>query len=405
MTTMVHDDLLHPDVIADPHTYFQHLRDTDPVHWNHLWNGWVMTRYDDVAAAFQDPRLSADRITPSLNRLSPGKLEERRTIYTVLSKWMAFNDPPIHTRLRMLMNKAFTPKAISRLEPRIGEIADQLLTQLDSKTQVDVVSEFAYLVPVLVIADLLGIPVDDRDLIKGWSDDLMLLVFGAVDVSDRHARAEKGLQEMHAYLSQMIEDRREHPKDDLLSSIAAASEGEDVLTTDEAVAMCTLLLFAGHETTTNLIANGVLTLLRNPAELARLRQDASLLPSAVEEILRFEGPSKSLIRIAKESFELRGKSIQEGQRVLLVQAAANRDGEQFDHPNRFDVARSPNSHLGFGRGIHYCLGAPLARLEGEIAIGRLIARFASMHLGETEVQWQPTLINRSLKQLLVEVHA
>ncbi|WP_158736405.1 cytochrome P450 [Alteribacillus sp. YIM 98480] len=397
----IQDNLMDPSVISDPYTYFAEIRTNDPVHWSDDFGGWIVTRYEDVAFAFQDQtRFSAERVTPS-RKASEKKKKELASTYNVLSHWMVFNDPPKHTRLRLLVNKAFTPSAVEKIKPRIVEISNELLDEMANNEKADIIKDYAYALPILVISEMLGLPKNDRDKIKKWSDDLMLLVFGAVDVPDRHEKAQKSLQEMYDYLHDIASKRRENPQDDLISAIAFAGDGGDKLTTDEIISTCSLLVFGGHETTTNLIANGMMSLLTHPQAYKELKDNPSLISSAVEEFLRYEGPSKAMIRIAKEDLELGGKKIKQNERLLLVQASANRDPAKFTKPDKLDITRHPNQHLGFGRGIHYCLGAPLARVEGEIAIKQLIQRFPQMTLEDVQIEWQPTIINRALKRLPV----
>ena len=397
-----HDDLLHPDVIQDPYTYFHRLREEDPVHWNEKFEGWVLTTYEDVSKAFHDTRLSSERMKPSV-KMEKKKAEELAATYSLLSKWMVFNDPPKHTRLRMLANKAFTPKAVSELQPRILEITNELLDQIAERESIDFIKDFAYSLPILVISDMLGLPPEDRDKLKKWSDDLLLFVFATND-PDRHTKAKDSLEEMVSYLEHIIQERKKNPRNDLITAIAHAGEQGDKLTDEEIIATCVLFVFGGHETTTNLLTNGILALLTNEAEFDKLKNDPSLMSTAIEEFLRYDGPSKAMIRIAKEDVRIGDKTIREGDRLLLVQAAANRDPEKFSNPNQLDITRHPNPHLGFGRGIHYCLGAPLARLEGKIGIEQVIRRFPNMQLATNQVEWLPTLVNRGLKGLPVLLH-
>lgn len=396
---MIHDNLLHPEVVNDPYTYFRHLREFDPVHWNEEWGGWILTRYDDVLAAFQDSRLSSERISPP-KKMSDNRANEYASTFSLLSKWMVFNNPPRHTRLRNLVNKAFTPREIKKMEPKIIEITDELIEKLEGP-EIDVLADYANTLPILVISEMLGLPYEDRLLIKEWSDNLLLLVFGALDVPDRHERAQKSLKEMVNYLESAIEERKKRPREDLLTKIIQANDSGDLLTSEEVISTCTLLVFGGHETTTNLIANGIYSLLRFPDQLGKLRAQPTFIKSAVEEFLRFESPSKSQVRIAGEDLMLSDKQIKKGQRLLLVQAAANRDPEQFELPDELDFTRKPNLHVAFGKGIHFCLGAPLARLEGEIAIQKMITAFPNLQLKTADLEWQATLINRGLKELPV----
>lgn len=392
---MINDNLLDPKVVFDPYSYFQKLREYDPVYWNKEWGGWILTRYDDVMQAFQDERLSSERMTSA-------RSDEYESTFKVLSNWMVFNDPPRHTRLRKLVSQAFTPKATKKMEPSIETITNELLDQIDG-AEIDILSDFANSLPILVISEMLGLPSEDRYMIKKWSDDLMLLIFGALDIPDRHERAQNSLHEMIAYLEDAIAERKKRPQEDLLTSIIFANNDGDLLTNEEIVSTCTLLAFGGHETTTNLIANGIYSLLMFPDQFQMLVENPSLARTAVEEFLRFESPSKAQVRIASEDCMIGDKKIKKGQRILLVQAAANRDPEIFTNPEQLDITRKHNQHLAFGKGIHFCLGAPLARLEGEIAIPKLIERFPQMKLKTTDLEWHATIINRGLKKLPITV--
>ncbi|WP_078428061.1 cytochrome P450 [Alkalihalobacterium alkalinitrilicum] len=396
----IHDDLLAPEVVKNPYPYFHLLRTEDPVYWSDKWDGWILTRYHDINEALLNPGLTSQRIRPSKS-MSKEKVLDMVSTFEILSKWMVFNDPPNHTRIRMLVNKAFTPKAVEEMRPFMYEVTDYLLDQVESAKKMDVIRDYAFVLPILVISKMLGLPDEDRGLLKQWSDDLLLLVFGAVKDSDRHERAQKGMQQMASYLGDVVNDRLKNPKDDLISSLVNAKEKGDALSKDEIIATCTLLVFGGHETTTNLIANGLLSLISNPEQLKLLKNNPSLIDTAIEELLRYDGPSKAIMRVAKKDVVINGKRIKEGQRLLLMQIAANRDPEVFDNEDELDITRKPNHHLGFGKGIHYCLGAPLARLEASVAINQVLKRFPTIRLETNDVEWQPIIISRALKSLPV----
>ena len=369
-------DLLAPEVVADPHPTFARMREQDPVHWSERHRAWVLTRYDDVSAAFRDLRLSSDRASP-LARADEAALVGRDPVVSVLARWMVFRDPPDHTRMRRALRPAFIPPAIEALRPTVERVVDHLIDGLAE--ELDFLAEFAVPLAAIVIAELLGVPPEDHDRFRAWSQDLAA-----------------------GYLGEQLVRRRAQPADDLLGTLAAMQTAGE-LTSEEATANAVLLLFAGHETTTGLLANGLAVLLARPYELERLRSDRSLIPSAVEELLRYEGPSKLMARWATEEVELRGRRIAPGDLVFLVQAAANRDPEQFEEPHRLDLARDPNSHLGFGYGLHYCLGAPLARLETAIALSRLLDRRARIELAGDQPRWRPNLMGRAVENLQVRL--
>jgi len=392
---------LDPDLVADPHPYLHRLRAEDPVHWSEHHQAWVLTRYDDVASAFLDTRLSAERVG-SLLPAAP-TAEERETfdpIYRMLGNWMVFTDPPVHTRLRRLARAAFTGRTVERMRPVIRSVVHALIDDLANQRRMDFVRGFAYPLPATVIAHLLGVPESDLGRFKQWSDDVATIVFGASDRAGRRDRAPRGLLALERYFRALLDRYRREPADNLLSDLARAEEKGDVLSSDEVVATCVLLLFAGHDTTANLLATGVFHLDRNPDEWQRLGRDARLAVSSVEELLRYDGPTKMQVRIAKEGVEVGGKSIRAGQRLLLCQAAANRDPERFADPDRLDLGRLDNDHVAFGLGIHHCLGAPLARLEGQVAFAALAERLPGLRVVESPA-WRPTILGRGLDALPV----
>jgi cytochrome P450 len=403
---MIEDrSLLSPELLHDPFPYLRALREEDPVHWSDHHHGWLLTRYADTAAAFLDLRLSSERLG-SLLPASPSA-EERAAfdlIYRLLGNWMVFQDPPDHARLRRLARAAFTGRMVTRLRPAIEAIVDERIRALQSAQTCDFIRVFAYPLPATVIAKLLGVPPEDLERFRGWSEDIKPLVFGASGApSARRDRAPQGLRALERYFRDLLDRYQREPADNLLSALSRAEEEDDVLTADEVIATCVLLLFAGHETTTNLLASSCLYLDRNPEERVRLARDPSLAASAVEELLRYDGPSKMMVRIAREDVEIGGRTVHAGQRLMLVQSAANRDPEQFPDPDRLDLSREPNEHLGFGVGIHYCLGAPLARLEAEIALAALAERLPSLRVTAEDVRWQPTMLSRGLESLPVRV--
>ena len=390
-----------PEVIADPFPVFQELREQAPLYRSSVLGGWVLTRYDDVKTAISDRRFSADRMRPFFAQLPAGEQIAYATLCDSISRWAVFHDPPEHTRLRGLMNKAFTARAIERLEPRIRVLIDRLLDRVIEQGEMDLIADLAYPLPASVILEMLGLPCDDLDRIKTWSDELALFVGSSVNTPDKYQRATDSITAMNEYFRVAIQRRRHTPGDDLLTALLGAQEQGDLLSDDELVAICVLLVFAGHETTTNLIGNGILALLRHPAELVRLCEDPRLMPLAVEELLRFDGPAAAAVRIATDEITLHGQTIRPGDRVFAMLNAANRDPRQFANPETLDIARKENRHLAFGQGIHFCIGAPLARMEAKLAISAVINRCTDISLQSTTLTWSDSLVLRGVRSLPV----
>ena len=299
------------------------------------------------------------------------------------------------------MNKAFTARAIERLEPRIRVLIDRLLDRVIEQGEMDLIADLAYPLPASVILEMLGLPCDDLDRIKTWSDELALFVGSSVNTPDKYQRATDSITAMNEYFRVAIQRRRDKPGDDLLTALLGAQEQGDLLSDDELVAICVLLVFAGHETTTNLIGNGILALLRHPAELVRLCEDPRLMPLAVEELLRFDGPAAAAVRIATDEITLHGQTIRPGDRVFAMLNAANRDPRQFANPETLDIARKENRHLAFGQGIHFCIGAPLARMEAKLAISAILDRCSDISLQSTKLIWSDSLVLRGVRSLPV----
>jgi cytochrome P450 len=390
-------DPFRPEFIADPYPVYARLRAASPVHRSPM-GLWILTRYDDVALVLRDPRFGRkgfDELLEARFGAEPGRAG--------LAASMLFQDPPDHTRLRTLVSKAFTPRAIEVLRPRIQQLVDELLDQARDVGAMDVIADLAFPLPVVVISEMLGVPAADRDRFRQWSLDIARSLDAisfptAPEVVERGNVARSALAD---YFRGLIADRRRQPRADLLTGLIAAEEKGDTLSESELLATCVLLLVAGHETTVNLIGNGVLALLRHPAELHRLRQDPGLVPAAVEELLRYDSPVQRTGRIPNTDVELGGQLIPKGALVSAVVGAANRDPAHFADPDRLDVARRDNRHLAFGWGIHFCLGAPLARVEGQIAIGTLIDRLPALALTADPPAWRDSTALRGLKALPV----
>ena len=395
-------DPRHPDFITDPFPVLLQLMEHEPVFWSEKLHGWVLTRYDHVRASLRDPRLSADRVRPFLAHF---KGPERPTVQHLvehLSMWSSFNEPPVHTRLRGLMNKAITLQTILAMEPRVRALADELIDEVQERGEMDMIADFAYPLSATVIAELFGVPRADVPLLKKWSDELGAFIVQSRTLANKYAVADGGLRAMTSYFEDLVADRRRRPREDMLSRLIVAEDKGDSLTPEELLACCALLFFAGHETTTHLIGNGMIALLRHPEALAELkdrRTDTTLMASAVEEMLRWDGPLLMMARVASEDFELSGKRILAGARVFLMIAAANRDPRVFADPDRFDIHRHDIRHIAFGNGIHHCIGAPLARLEARVAFPRLLERLVDPKLATAKLEWRDAFVVRGVNQL------
>ncbi len=391
----LHVNLMDPDFVADPYPTYHRLRADDPVHRSPL-GFWVLTRYEDVVAALRDPRFAKEAIAAYVAArfgIAP----------TGIGLSMLDRDPPDHTRLRGLVSKAFTPRVVEGLRPHVQEIVDGLLDAAEGRGAMDLIEDFAYPLPVRVICEMLGVPVEDRERFKDWSLAIArgldaLLLPPDSDVGHRSAVAREALVQ---YFRDLLAERRAAPRPDLLSGLIAAEEAGDTLSEQELLATCILLLIAGHETTVNLIGNGTLALLRHPAELRRLRENPGLIGTAVEELLRYDGPVQRTARIPSEDVTIGGRTIAKGEMVMPFIGAADRDPAQFPDPDRLDIGRTENRHIAFGWGIHFCLGAPLARLEGQIAINTLLRRLPRLALATDRPEFRQSLTLRGLGALTV----
>jgi cytochrome P450 len=385
-----------PEFLADPYPTYHRLRDEDPVHHSPM-DFWVLTRYEDVAAVLRDPRFIKEPIVSMVAArfgvsVPPG-----------VGLSMLDRDPPDHTRLRSLVSKAFTPRVVEALRPRIQKMVDELITRAEAVGTMDLIEEFAYPIPVNVICEMLGVPVEDHERFKGWSLDIArgLDSVWLPPESEIPKRSGAARHAIGDYMRGLIAERRASPRGDLLSALIAAEEAGDKLSEDELIATCILLLIAGHETTVNLIGNGTLALLRHPEELRRLREAPGLITSAVEELLRYDGPVQRTARITSTAVTIGGRTIPQGEMVMPFIGAADRDPSQFPDPDRLDLGRADNRHIAFGWGIHFCLGAPLARVEGQIAIDTLVRRLPRLALVNDEPEHRQSLTLRGLKALPV----
>jgi cytochrome P450 len=373
-----------PEFFTDPYPTYEALRG-EPVRWDEELGGWVLTGYSEVAAALADPRVSRGR--------SP---REGDLLTRLLTRMMLFTDPPDHTRLRALANRAFTPRRVEALRPRLAAVVDEQLADVEEGAW-DLIEGLAYPLPVIMIAEILSLPPADRPLFKRWSDDVIAVAAGVGDDPERRKRALRSAHALAEYFSALVAELRAHPNDTLLSGLVEAEEEGTRLTGEELLANAILLLMNAHETTTFAIGNGVLALLQHVKELARLRDDPGLIGAAVEEILRYDGSVQMRGVSAGDDLELDAAEIRAGQTLWLAIGATGRDPRQFSEPGRFDVGRSPNRHLQFGVGPHFCIGAALARAEIQAALAGLIARFGRIELAVDDIQWHEIAVFRGPK--------
>jgi cytochrome P450 len=414
--------LMSPEVRANPYPFYSQLRDHAPIHWDEEMGFWVFTRYADIASLYTDDRFSrAQGLMRGFERLPESEKRIAEPVYHSFSKTVFYADPPYHTHLRGLMNHAFTPRRIEQLRPYVQQVVDDLLDVAQSKGEMDIIHDLAYPLPVMVIAELLGLPASDRARFKEWSDDIFAIL-GTVRKKSQLLleRAAQSLEEMTDYVKSLSQKRRENPHDDLLSALLLETDHDEslphttrgpihesssfsTLTEAELVANVNILLSTGHETTTHLIGNGVLNLLQHPDQLQKLKGQPPLLTSAIEEILRYDNPVQITYRSAVADAQLNGNLIRKGDLVNTIIASANRDPERFTDPDRFDITRNEGRHLSFGLGIHYCIGAPLVKMEAEVVFSTLLHRFPKMRLATDHLEWQEHPIFRGLKILPVSL--
>lgn len=390
--------LLDPEVLANPYPLYERLRTEAPVYWDPYLHAWVVTRYADVVTVLH--HFSANR-TPSPEQLAAIGLAELAPVAQVMVKQMLFMDAPDHTRLRGLASTAFTPARVEALRSHIREILDDLLAPVLGAGRMDVIADLAAPLPAIVTAEMMGVPTADADQLKEWSADFAEVLGNFQHNPDRASRTLKCVEEMTRYFRAAIQSQRDEPRDGLINALLTAEIDGDRLTEEEIIANCIVTMVGGQETTTNLIGNGVLTLLRHPDELECLRNDLTLIPSAVEELLRYESPSQHTARICPEDTELGGKKIRKGQAVIAVMGAGNRDPERFPDPDRLDLGRTDNRHLAFGWASHFCFGAPLARIEGQLVFEAIARRMTNLKLEPGRLVWRDNLGLRGLTSLPV----
>jgi cytochrome P450 len=395
--------LTDPGYFQDPYPALAAIREATPLYWSEAWGVWVVTRHEDVLAILKDPgrHSNAGRFGAYLDQLPPAAAPYVEPLRRHYATGMLQSDPPAHSRLRPLINKAFTPRVVDGSRARIAAIVDELIGEFREVGQADVLAQFAYPLPAIVICELMGVPVSDRHLLIELSDGVVGIQRSGRAVVDEHlVRSADSIVRIEDYFRGLCRERRERPGDDLITALVEAEESGDRLSEPELISMCTTLMIAGHETTRNLIANGLLMLLRRPGDLERVRHDEGLLATAIEEMLRFESPIQRGWRRVAQDTELHGERLGEGQLVYLMLGAANRDPRLFDDPDRFDVERQPNRHCAFGHGIHFCVGAPLSRLEARIAFPALLA-LPGLALASDTVRWTESVTHRGLEALEV----
>ena len=425
-------NLQRDEIRANPYPFYEKLRKEDPVHWDEELGLWVLTRYADIDSLYTDERFSrAQGLMRGFDRLSASEKQIAAPVYHSFSKTVFYADPPYHTHLRGLMNHAFTPRRVERLRPYIQKIVDELLDNMATMPEKDAIHDLAYPLPVMVIAELLGLPQSDRAQFKKWSDDLFAILGTARHKSTALLeQAASSLDELTDYVRVLSRKRREDPQDDLLTALLAVTEEDEAcphphasasphapgelirdrdaytssaLTGEELVSNINILLSTGHETTTHLIGNGLLALLQHPNESKRLRETPGLLGPAIEEMMRYDNPVQITYRSALEDADIRGKLIRKGDLVNTIIGSANRDSERFSNPDAFNITRSGGRHLGFGIGIHFCIGAPLVRLEAEIVFETILRRFPELCLATDQLEWQEHPIFRGLKSLPIHI--
>ena len=388
---------------TDPFPAYRQLRDDDPAHWNRSLKSWVLTRYEDVKRVCLDTRMSSDRLRPFFASVSAAQGRSMAELVRILTLWMVFRDPPEHTRLRRLASRVFHVRSIHAMRPNIEALTAWLLERIGERESFDFIAEFAGPLPALVIIDMLGAPRGELERLKRLSDEMALFIGSARHSEAKYERAEAATREMAALFRDLIAERRAAPRDDLLSALVHLDDDGERFTEDELVATCVLLLFAGHETTAHHLANGLLSLARFPAEMERLRRNPTLAAAAVEELLRYDGPIGAQVRVVLEPQVFHGRTLRKGERVFLMMNAANRDPRAYAEPDRVDLGRNGAAHLAFGFGAHLCLGFPLARLEGQIALPAVLARWREVEPAHTSPEWIDSLVLRGMKSLPLRV--
>jgi hypothetical protein len=395
-------ELFSPEARADPYPLYRRYREEQPVCRGEM-GFWTFTRYEDVLRILREPRFSSDpRNATAIQQFLPQDTDTPSPIRDGAGRVLLFTDPPDHTRMRTLVNKAFTARRVESLRPRIQELVDGLLEPVRERGEMDVIADLAYPLPAVVICELMGVPTEDHDRFREWSRDVAP-VLDPINPPEVDARAIEALGHFGDYFTELIAKRRAEPRDDLLTALIAAETDEGKLDQEELLSICGLVFIAGHETTQNLIGNGLLALLRNPDQLRILREDRGHIRNAIEELLRYDSPVQLTARSALDDVEVGDHTVPKGEEVVVFLGSANRDPAMFADPDRLDVRREHIQVASFGAGVHFCLGAPLARVEGQITFATLLDRFADIALATDEPEWRGTLTLRGLRSLPVRV--
>lgn len=391
------------DYYQNPYPFYHELRDKDPVHWSATWNCWIVTRYPDVDRVLRDWRhfSNVGRSKRFLSQLPDVLRTQMKPFEENFTTGLISSDPPDHTRLRALVGQAFTPTLIEEMRPQIQAIVEDLLDAVQPEGQMDVIKDFAYWLPSTVIAGMLGVPISMRDQFNRWVEVINGFLGSGPADPDGARHAQDNLLELQDYFRDLLVQRHANPQDDLLTRLAAAEEGGARFSEKELLATCQTLLTAGYETTMGLIGNGLLSLMGQPDQLEKLKQAPSLMKKAIEEFVRHESPVQRMLRVVTQDLEFDGRQLRKGQLVAAMIGAGNRDPEKFPDPDRLDITRKNNEHIGFGVGVHYCLGAPLARTEAEIAIGTILKRCPNLQFADETPVWRENIMLRNLNSFPV----
>ncbi|GGU44396.1 cytochrome P450 [Streptomyces albospinus] len=397
------NNLLQPDILSDPYPVYDMVREREPVWWNEHLGSWLLLGHDDVLEALNHPeKLSSDRTSAFLGHLSESEENRFREWADMRRRMMLYNDPPRHTRLRRPVQRGMSVKLSKQMRPKIQRVVDDLIDGVIQRGECDGIQDLGYHLPVILNSELIGIPAEDRNKVKVWTADFVKAINAGganVPIADLEC-GQNAILAMREYFTDLAAVKRANPQEDLLSALVRRDGNP--LEGDDLVATCIVVMFAGLETALNLIGNGLLALLRNPDQLELLRAQPELMPSAVEEILRFDGPLHLVGRMATEDMTIRGREIGKGDKVLVMLGAANRDPNAYENPHKLDITRADNRHLSFSHGIHYCPGAEISRIMGELSFATILRRMGGLRLGAGELTWQPNLSFRGLKTLPLE---